>query len=312
MPRGRHRHSPPLHRLLPPSVIAGVPLVCAGGVWLSDDPLVLRCVTAAAAAAAVIGAVVMRRWDRLAGKQVAELTRGAASERWRHEEAVAELEGDLEESRELRVKLEGKLRAKRSELAALRNEHAALLRRYANAETERASALEGRRQLAIEAAAPTRAALPPAAPAQAPSASAPGGGATPSLYLRANAALDRIARAESRGAAEETDSQGKSSAASGHYSVPVAAAVVPAAPARKVPQGGFDFFGTSGPSGEQTEERAADRTAEKAPGPAVERDEDLADVIGEEALAEQEVIDLTAHDETEQIDVGGLRSAMRA
>ncbi|MGY0017736.1 hypothetical protein [Streptomyces sp. cg35] len=285
MPRGRHRHSPPLHRLLPPSVIAGVPLVCAGGVWLSDDPLVLRGVTAAAAAAAVIGAVVMRRWDRLAGKQVAELTRGAASERWRHEEAVAELEGDLDESRELRTRLESKLRAKRSELAALRNEHAALLRRYATAETERATALEGRRQLAIEAAAPPRA-LPPA-----PARPGPGGGATPALYLRANAALDRLARPE-RPVAEEADSQGKSHAASGHFTVPVAAAVVPAAPARKIPEGGFDFFGTS--------------------GAAVGQDEDLADVVGEEALAEQEVIDLTAHDETEQIDVAGLRSALQA
>lgn len=299
-------------------MIAGVPLVCAGGVWLSDDPLVLRGITAAAAAAAVIGAVVMRRWDRLAGKQVAELTRGAASERWRHEEAVAELEGDLEESRELRLKLEAKLRAKRSELAGLRNEHAALLRRYANAETERASALEGRRRLAIEATAPAKA-LPAVA----------GGPTTPLLYLRANAALDRLARPEPK-PAPEADSQGKPRAASGHYTVPAAAAVVPAAPARRVPQGGFDFFGTSG-SPEGSEEGPADGSAGKP-------DEDLADVIGDEALAEQErergrargheapepdstetkdvaeqeVIDLTAHDETEQIDVGDLRSALRA
>ncbi|GAA2346424.1 hypothetical protein GCM10010431_82480 [Streptomyces kunmingensis] len=328
-----------MHRLLPPSVIAGVPLVCAGGVWLSGDPLVLRCITAAAAAAAVVGAVVMRRWDRLAGKQVADLTRGAASERWRHEEAVAELEGDLEESRELRSKLESKLRAKRSELAGLRNEHAALLRRYANAETERASALEGRRQLAIEAAAPARA-LPPAPAPVTSSASttAPAGASTPAgtssgsvagahaaLYLRANAALDRLARRsepQPSATAEETDSRGKSGAASGHYTVPVAAAVVPAAPARKVPQGGFDFFGTSGSDTEQTDPAEQAGQAEEAgqaeqadPADQVERadqDEDLADVIGEEALAEQEVIDLTAHDETEQIDVGDLRSALRA
>ncbi|WP_353943228.1 hypothetical protein ABII15_17320 [Streptomyces sp. HUAS MG91] len=331
MPRGRHRHSPPLHRLLPPSVIAGAPLVCAGGAWLSGDPLVLRGITAAAAAAAVVGAVVMRRWDRLAGKQVADLTRGAASERWRHEEAVAELEGDLEESRELRTRLEGKLRSKRSELAGLRNEHAALLRRYATAETERASALEGRRRLAIEASAPAKA-LPPARSAE-PVATSPSSApapirVTPSLYLRANAALDRLARpAAPAPVAEETDSRGKSRAASGHFTVPAAAAVVPpAAPARRALVGGFDFFGTGG--------------AAVAPG------EDLADVVGEEALAEQEkqnkqnkqnqqdrqdpqgeqapqgeqdsdgaekeVIDLTAHDETEQIDVGELRSALRA
>jgi hypothetical protein len=121
---------------------------------------VLRGLAAAAAATAVGGAVVMRHWDTQAGKQVADLTRARASDEWRYEERVAELETDLEESRELRAKLEQRLRAKRSELAGLRNEHAALLRRYATAETERASALEGRRLLEIEASAPTRELLP--------------------------------------------------------------------------------------------------------------------------------------------------------
>jgi hypothetical protein len=120
----------------------------------------LRVIAAIAAATAVVGAAVMRRWDAQAGKQVADLTRARASDEWRHEERVAELETDLEESRELRTKLEQRLRAKRAELAGLRNEHAALLRRYATAETERASALEGRRLLEIEAGTPTRA-LPP-------------------------------------------------------------------------------------------------------------------------------------------------------
>ncbi|MBC2903936.1 hypothetical protein [Streptomyces cupreus] len=161
MPRGRHRHSPPLHRLLPPSAIAGVSVVCALGPWVFSETMVLRGLAAAAAATAVVGAVVMRRWDIQAGKQVADLTRARASDEWRFEERVAELETDLDESRELRGKLEQRLRAKRAELAGLRNEHAALLRRYATAETERASALEGRRLLEIEAVAPTRA-LPPA------------------------------------------------------------------------------------------------------------------------------------------------------
>ncbi|AWW38337.1 hypothetical protein [Streptomyces cadmiisoli] len=160
MPRGRHRHSPPLHRMLPPSAIAGVSLVCALGPWVLTEPVVLRVLAAAAALTAVAGAFVMRRWDSQAGKQVADLTRARASDEWRHEERVAELETDLEESRELRVKLEQRLRAKRTELAGLRNEHAALLRRYATAEAERATALEGRRLLEIEAATPAPA-LPP-------------------------------------------------------------------------------------------------------------------------------------------------------
>ncbi|MFF6997818.1 hypothetical protein ACFY93_23050 [Streptomyces sp. NPDC008313] len=156
MPRGRHRHSPPLHRLLPPSAIAGVSLVCAVGPWLFTEPLVLRGLAAGAAVTAVVGAFVMRRWDAAAGRRVADLTRARASDEWRYEERVAELETDLDESRELRVKLEHKLRAKRAELAGLRNEHAALLRRYATAETERATALEGRRLLAIETTVPSR------------------------------------------------------------------------------------------------------------------------------------------------------------
>ncbi|MDX3133541.1 hypothetical protein PV367_28040 [Streptomyces europaeiscabiei] len=157
MPRGRHRHSPPLHRLLPPTAIAGVSLVCALGPWVFSEPSVLRVTAAVAAATAAVGAAVMRRWDVEAGKRVADLTRARASDEWRHEEKAAELETDLEESRELRTKLEHKLRAKRTELANLRNEHAALLRRYATAETERASALEGRRLLEIEAIAPEEA-----------------------------------------------------------------------------------------------------------------------------------------------------------
>ncbi|MDO0935303.1 hypothetical protein QQY66_27880 [Streptomyces sp. DG2A-72] len=155
-----------MHRLLPPSAIAGVSVVCALGPWAFSEPTVLRGLAAAAAATAVIGAVVLRRWDTQAGKQVADLTRARASDEWRHEERVAELETDLEESRELRVKLEQRLRAKRAELAGLRNEHAALLRRYATAETERATALEGRRLLEIEATTTPARALPPV-PAQA-------------------------------------------------------------------------------------------------------------------------------------------------
>ncbi|MFE9677300.1 hypothetical protein ACFYO5_24765 [Streptomyces sp. NPDC006259] len=499
MPRGRHRHSPPLHRLLPPSAIAGVSLVCALGPWVFTEPLVLRGLAAAAAATAVVSAFVMRRWDIQAGKQVADLTRARASDEWRYEERVAELESDLEESRELRVKLEQRLRAKRAELAGLRNEHASLLRRYATAETERASALEGRRLLEIEstvpslalpparaaeddaartrgvdtetrepaedvtaraeegaeggrpesaatdasgsspasddAAAPRDAAADPAAPRDAaadPSSSSEEGAEdepeapavfSPSgskLFLRAQAALARFdadqpkpgrgtvtddepaeaepvraaAPAESVGdaeAAREDEVEGKSEAvgeharataldltaeangtpeekttrevrtartgtadtapveeaeavpaaetpvpattagtdalvpspgapaqrASGHFTVPTAVAVVPAAqPVRRpTAEGGFDFFGTQNESASAALEAV--------------QNEDLADVVGQEALALHkaeteaefkpadertravgQVIDLTAHDETEQIDVQALRSAV--
>ncbi|MFI1759820.1 hypothetical protein [Streptomyces sp. NPDC020571] len=382
--------------------------------------MILRVLAAAAAVTAVVGAVVMRHWDAQAGRQVADLTRARASDEWRFEERVAELESDLEESRELRQKLEHRLRAKRTELAGLRNEHASLLRRYATAETERASALEGRRLLEIEAA-PQTPALPAARPAPAqetpvqetpekvaPEKVAPardvsevevpdeeGGGEEVSapavfspegsrLFLRANAALARLDgdapdpdggdRAEAsddsdgdgggdgggEGAAaeagQEDEAQGQTGAADGHertgadsptpatdegsaqptqstqatrradghFTVPTAVAVVPSAPARRpAVEGGFDFFGTKPPESAVDAAAAADAALETV------QNEDLADVVGQEALALHkaegevafkqpgeesrgvgQVIDLTAHDETEQIDVQGLRSAV--
>ncbi|WP_228924469.1 hypothetical protein [Streptomyces sp. DH7] len=403
MPRGRHRHSPPLHKILPPSVVAGVSVVGAAGAWFLAEPLALRGLVAAVAAAAVTGAYLMRSWDRAAGLRVAELTRARASDEWRAEERIAELEQDLEESRELRTRLETKLRRKRVELAGLRGEHAGLLRRYANAETERASALEGRRQLAIEAAAPKE---------LLPARSTP----TPESYRRADEALMNLTRnaalQETRRTVEavrrrqlavddrhrdtEADGpQGKHAAATGagehrdHQhrrpsttppapapnaqnapnantpapggrnapnantpapggrnapnantpalakalgtpalpsvkapasiaplpvprAIPAASAVVPYAARRHLaPQGNFDFFGTQHAQSTEKVNAAIESV----------QNEDLADVVGEEALAAHrtgavdnravgKVIDLTAHDETEQIEVAELRGAV--
>ncbi|MGP4001836.1 hypothetical protein [Streptomyces sp. 8N706] len=274
---------------------------------------------AAATASAVVGAVLMRNWDRAAGKRVADLKNARARDEWRTDERIAELETDLEESREIRTALEARLRGKRGELARLRNEHAELLRRYATAETERASALEGRRQLALEAAAPAKA-LP------ATTAALDGNGApTPSAYLKADKALTELVRNGARQQAQRTvaaarrrdlaerreagERKGKHAAAAGkearsrtaadddtakdtppeeHHKVPAAAAVVPYAPLRRPAvrdAGGFDFFGTqtADDAGEPTGGGRPESTA-TAPGP----DEDLADVVGAEALAEHE------------------------
>lgn len=94
--------------------------------------------------------------------------------------------------------------------------------------------------------------------------------------------------------------------------MPTAVAVVPPTPARPVVEGGFDFFGT--------------KTSPTPDALEAVQNEDLADVVGQEALALHkaetdfkpadedtpragQVIDLTAHDETEQIDVQNLRTA---
>ncbi|WP_328720181.1 hypothetical protein OHT52_12245 [Streptomyces sp. NBC_00247] len=390
MPRGRHRHSPPLHKLLPPSAVAGVSVALAAGAWLPLESLPLRLLATAAAATGLVGAYLMRTWDRAAGVRVAELQRAQAGAEWRAEERVAELEQDLEEARELRTRLETKLRSKRMELAGLRGEHAGLLRRYATAETERASALEGRRQLAIEAAA-APIALPPAR-------STP----TPSAYLAAaralrdlprNAALQQARRTaeqarqrdlaeRARESAAEADGPKGRHAAAGEYgdraggghadlggrfddhrtngtsgdgthpadfaprrtgprpalpapraaapasvparvarTVPAASAVVPyTAPRRaQVPQGGFDFFGS------QIEGAPAPGGAGPGPdgrrqSPRPVQEEDLADVVGEEALAVHrshagdpravgKVIDLTQPDAQHRPGPSGLRGA---
>lgn len=257
MPRGRHRHSPPLHRILPPSAVAGAAVLSAAGAWLFADPVVLRVLAGAAAAAAVTGSVMMRGWDRSAGRKVAELTRARAGDQWKYEERTAELEGDLEDAREVRAKIEAKLRSKRVELAGLRGEHAELLRRYATAETERASALEGRRQLAIEVADPEKGAKG-AKDAKGGALALPAATSTPTpeAYRKAAEALSRLGReadedvapedvaledvapeggASADGAPKDEVSKGAAGAAlKGAASVPVPATGLTPAPARGV------------------------------------------------------------------------------
>ncbi|THA76686.1 hypothetical protein [Streptomyces sp. A0592] len=330
MPRGRHRNPEPLHRLLTPTAVAGVSVTSAGAAWLlagPDDGTALRLLAALAAAAGIAGAVVMRAWDRSAGRRVAELARERVKDEWRTDERIAELESDLEEARMLRARLDAKLRAKRVELAGLRGEHAALLRRYATAETERASALEKRRLLAIEASSNTA----PADPKQLPAVSeerTSAGAPTSVGYAKAHAAMAALARKAQERALPKARAVGELPvAATGATSVPArrpAAAVAPYAAQRRTAsrvEGGFDFFGTKN----SAQARAAIEAVQN---------EDLADVVGAEALAVHkaesaqqstepqfkpptdetravgQVIDLTAHDETEPIDVVRLRTAI--
>jgi hypothetical protein len=313
MARGRHRVTPPLHRLLAPLTVASFAVAVAVLAWFS--PLGVngrypRALVGLAALAACWGAITLRRWDRAAGRRVAELTTARTRDEWRNEERVAELETDLEESRDIRQRLETEVRAKRAELARLRGEHAALLRRYATAESERARALESRRRLAIEAGTAPRA-LGPATPAPP----APAVRVGPAAYLKADEALRHLSRNAARQQAMRTveDARRREAAAAdadgdephGRHAPRTAGAVDPQ-PARDhrlvsavasavVPyaqqsrtvsraQGGFDFFGV-------TKQQAA--AAEARPA-------------GERPAAE--VIDLTAHDETEQLDVRELRA----
>jgi hypothetical protein len=316
--------------MLPPLTVAGSAAVLAVASLFSGDTGVIRVIAVATALTACAGAALARAWDRSAGRTVAELEAARVREEWRTDERAAELETDLEESREIRGRLEKKLRSKRAELARLRTEHADLLRRYATAESERARALESRRQLQLEAA-PQQLAL---------TGSSPVG---PAAFLKADQALRDLGRnaarqqalrtveearrrdtagpeePQGRHAAEEhSRGTGPATSPAGlpvreHRLIPaVAAAVLPyAQPQRSNGAagggnraiGGFDFFGT------QKSPDAADDDAADV--------DDLDDVVGDEAVAEHaqaasdtspEIIDLTAHDETEQLDMSGLRA----
>ena len=340
MPRGRHRHSQPLHRLLPPLTVAGSATALALGAWFTPSTgngVVLRVLVVAVAAVACTGAYLLRTWDRAAGKEVADLRTARARDEWRAEERIAELETDVEEAREVRRRIQAKLRAKRAELSRLRGEHAELLRRYATAESERARALESRRRLALESAAAPRATstavdrVTPVSPAAylraaealrnlgANAARQAGGGDTPVRDGRPALPAEREVppvhqRQFARPPSPAVPSQGaaRKTAPGERPAIAPASAVVPQSRAVRPPQGGFDFFGTK---------------QSKPAAPAAE--EDLADVVGDEAYAdheaaraedveqnpaatetegEPEVIDLTAHDETEQLDLSMLRA----
>lgn len=324
--------------MLPPLTVAGCAAAFAAASLLAADTAVLRVLTVAAALTAGAGATLARSWDRSAGRRVAELITARTREEWRADECIAELETDLEESRDIRERLEKKLRAKRSELARLRTEHADLLRRYATAESERARALEARRKLRTEGAG------------QQLALSAGPSPVGPAAFLKAEQALRDLtrngakqqaqrtvddARRREAAAPTEEEPQGKHAAdgtapavpaAREHHLVPATAAttakaVLPYAqpPQRTAPQhtpahraiGGFDFFGTQVPSvapeagkdhPDQTDEAdEADRPDRAESAPASEEHAQA----GEPA---SEVIDLTAHDDTEQLDMSGLRA----
>lgn len=304
--------------------VAGTAAVLAVAALFAGDPGQLRVLTLAAALTAVTGAAIARAWDRAAGRRVAELTTLRARDEWRADERIAELETDLEEYRDLRGRLEKKLRAKRSELARLRTEHADLLRRYATAESERARALEAKRRLQLEGTAVHQ-------PLALGTGTSPVG---PAAYLKAASALSNLSRNGARQQAARTveearrreiaapeEPQGRH--ASGAVAplpvrerrlVPaVAAAVLPyAQPQRgcghpgQRSTGSFDFFGTKAPLADQAAQAAQAVPAPAAPAP-------VAPVPAPAQPREHPdpasgVLDLTAHDDTEKLNVTGLRA----
>lgn len=182
-----------------PSAIAGFAFACVVVSLFISGTAMSRTLTLLAAICAGTGAVLLRLWDRSAGLRVGEAKAAGDDAQTQAETRAAEAEADLREAREVRGKLERRLRGRRAELARLRTEHAILLQRYATAETERANALEGRRQLAIAAAEPVKELTTSAADHRSSS-----GAPTALTYLQAAQALSNLKRAASRQRAQGT------------------------------------------------------------------------------------------------------------
>ncbi|QKW21055.1 hypothetical protein HUT16_20145 [Kitasatospora sp. NA04385] len=335
MSRGRHRHSSVLGRLLPPVGSGALVVAAVAALVASPDQVVARSVGVAAVVAVVGLALVLRQRDRAArtSAQLAVVRRMRAEERY--EEQIAEAEYAAEVAEERATRFGRRLTAEKSRLAKAETEIARLLRERAVMVAEQA----------MKEAEATRRAL---------EATRPKHPVTPASFVRAQAALRHLERqaavAEARRAVDEraqvelrpkspdpVPATGADALRPVGPALPAqdaAAARTAAVPAPQRPRAtAFSFFGRPGTA------RAA---LPGAPAPAVG---DLADVVGDEALAdseryavldgapvdaaqapahqaveqppshqhaesdtEPEVVDLTAHDETELLELPELRA----
>ncbi|GLW70423.1 hypothetical protein Kpho02_27220 [Kitasatospora phosalacinea] len=332
MSRGRHRHSSVLGRLLPP-VASGVLVVAAvAALVASPDQVVARSVGVAAVVAVVGLALVLRQRDRAArtAAELAVVRRLRAEERY--EEQIAEAEYAAEVAEERATRFGRRLTAEKSRLAKAETEIARLLRERAVMVAEQALKEAEAARRAVEAARPKHP-------------------VTPASFVRAQAAMRHLERqaavAEARRAVDEraqvelrpkmpepVPATGSAALRPVGPALPAQEAARPVVPAPQRPRAtAFSFFGRPGTA------RTALRSG--APAPAVG---DLADVVGDEALAdseryavldaapvdaappahraveqspshqhaesdtEPEVVDLTAHDETELLELPELRA----
>ncbi|MFI5531399.1 hypothetical protein ACIA8O_22990 [Kitasatospora sp. NPDC051853] len=361
MSRGRHRHSSLLGRTGPPAA-AGVLVVAAlASLVASPDTLVVRSLGVAAVLASIGIALLLRQRDRAArlAAELAATRRLRAEERF--EEQLAEAEYAAEVAEERATRFGRRLTAEKSRLAKAETEIARLLRERAVLVAEQALKEAEAHQRALAAARPKY----PASPA---------------AYVRAASVLRQLereaVRAEERRAAAERAAVVvrppalPAGAAPAPAAAPVQATVrqlgaVPERPVLAAPGAAegaaaaapvvrqrprpaargqnFSFFGRPGAAG------AAVRAAAPAPSvgsvtelaaKAPAAGDDLADVVGDEAVAESvryaapqpsveqpltaapaeevadahgrpEVVDLTPHDDTEVISVAELRAEFR-
>lgn len=208
MPRGRHRQSSPLSRLLPPTACGVLAIASLISAVFATDPAMLRVLVVAASVGAFAGAVLLRLREH-AGQIELEAEMAARSrDEARFEDRVAELEYAAEAAEEQVKRMERRLLAQRSQIARAEAENARLLRERARVAAEQAlreAEETQRREAALRGTRPT-----------------------PTAYLKAAAALRGLERRAAVGQAQRIASAG---GAGGSVSVrepePVAPAVEP-------------------------------------------------------------------------------------
>ena len=138
MPRGRHRQSSPLSRLLPPTACGVLAIASLISAVFATDPGMLRVLVVAASIGAFAGAVLLRLREHAGEIELEAEVAARSRDEARFEDRVAELEYAAEAAEEQVKRLERRLLAQRSQIARAEAENARLLRERARIAAEQA------------------------------------------------------------------------------------------------------------------------------------------------------------------------------
>ena len=139
MPRGRHRQTSPLNRLLPPIACGVLAVAALVSAPLTSDLALLRVLVAATAVGAASAAVLLRLHDRSGEAELEAEISARARDEGRFEDRIAELEFAAETAEEQSKRLERRLLAQRSQLARAEGDIQRLLRERARIAAEHAA-----------------------------------------------------------------------------------------------------------------------------------------------------------------------------
>ncbi|MFC1404503.1 MULTISPECIES: hypothetical protein [Streptacidiphilus] len=234
MPRGRHRQSSPLSRLLPPTACGVLAIAALISAVFVTDPGTLRVLVVAASVGAFAGAVLLRLREHAGEVELEAEVAARSRDEARFEDRVAELEYAAEAAEEQVKRLERRLLAQRSQIARAEAENARLLRERARIAAEQAlrEAEEAqRKEVALRGMRPTATA-----------------------YLKAAAALRGLERRAAVGQAQRI-AAGAAGAGGGVVVEPVAEPVVEQVAAEPEPKQ------------ERVRERAQERSAFRPKAP---------------------------------------------